>query len=105
VCVCGRNLADVRRVGSNPMYTRDNLVVTARPNVNQVNYRPWVAANNANPGRTAGGVNNMRDRTYTWRCRCRRAPTRLHDWVTDIWAQLAAKPVYEPAAWRVVVDG
>jgi len=94
VCLCGRNLADVRYVGTNPAFTRDKLTVTAHPNVAQRNYRPWPADAPANP----------RDRTYSWRCRCGRNPTRRHEWITEQWARLAPKP-YDPSAWRIVVDG
>jgi len=94
VCLCGRNLADVRHVGTNPMFTRDKLTVTARPNVNQRDYRPWAADTHANP----------RDRTYSWRCRCARTPSLRHEWITEQWARLADKP-YDPSAWRLVLDG
>jgi len=96
VCLCGRNLADVRYVGTNPMFTRDKLTVTARPNVGQKDYRPW-APNGR--GSVELADRDSRDRTYSWRCRCGRNPTRRHEWITEQWARLAPKP-YDPSAWR-----
>ena len=101
VCLCGRNLADVRYVASNPAFTRDKLTVTARPNVAQKDYRPW-APNGR--GSVELADRDARDRTYSWCCRCARTPSRRHEWVTEQWARLADKP-YDPSAWRIVVDG
>lgn len=44
-CGCGRALADVTLPDRNPTWTPDGLMVSARPNVNQEDYRPWDAAN------------------------------------------------------------
>jgi len=101
VCLCGRNLADVRYVATNPLWTADKLTVTARPNVQETSYRPWARNGRVSP---ATADEDWHARTYSWRCRCGRNPTRRHEWITEQWARLAPKP-YDPSAWRIVVDG
>jgi hypothetical protein len=69
---CGRNLADVTYEEYNPMWTADRLTVSARPNVDQQDFRPWsqyhrrVVVDRPPPGRDP--LAELRERA-----RCRRA--------------------------------
>jgi hypothetical protein len=96
VCPCGRNLADVTHNEHNPDWTRDKLLVTPRPNVDQSDYRPWHAANQggpigsegraqATPGRVEGRDFDWYDRTYSWRCRCGETWQRRHGAISQAW--------------------
>jgi hypothetical protein len=111
---CGRNLARVSWIKSNPSWTRDELTVSPNPNVDQDDYRPWSAANHAGPLGTARreaatpGRSELKDwdwhdRTYTWRCKCGRTITRRHEQISVLWEQVSHKP-YDRAVWRVVLS-
>lgn len=97
-CGCGRNLADVTLNEHNPMWTRDKLLVTERPNVKQEDHRPWHEANKGgllgSPGRAAavgdrveGKDFDWHDRTYTWHCRCGQTHTRRHERISAKWVE------------------
>ena len=99
-CHCGRNLADVTKHESNPDFTRDGLVVTPRPNVNQSDYRPWHEANRggrigspgrleATPGRVEDRDFDWHDRTYTWKCRCGETWELRHESISQEWGRHA----------------
>jgi hypothetical protein len=99
-CACGRNLADGTKSEHNPDWTRDGLLVTPRPNVNQHDYRPWHAASRGgpigSPGRAAAAPGlvegrdfDWHDRTYTWRCRCGTVWSLRHENITRIWSEHA----------------
>ncbi len=85
-CGCGRNLADVTKPGSNPDWTRDGLVVTPRPNVQQLDFRPW---HEANGRRSVGNLlptdYDWHDRTYAWLCVCGTRSERRHERVSVAW--------------------
>jgi hypothetical protein len=100
-CRCGRNLADVTMPRSNPDFTRDGLLVTQRPNVNQSDYRPWHEAyrggligspgrSAATPGRVEGHDFDWHDRTYAWRCRCGETWELRHDRISQAWNEHTA---------------
>ena len=95
-CQCGRNLADVTKPQYNSDFTRDGLLVTPRPNVEQRDYRPWHEANRggrlgspgraaATPGREEDRDFDMHDRTYTWKCRCGKTWQLKHERITQVW--------------------
>lgn len=102
-CPCGRNLADVTRptrhgTATNPVWTRDGLAVSRRPNVDQTDYRPWDAANRAGPigsperaaatpNRTENTDWDWHDRTYRWRCKCGETHERRHDRISGAWTE------------------
>jgi hypothetical protein len=75
-CSCGRNLADVTHSTYDPAWTSDGIVVTARPNVRQRDYRPW-------PRHDPSA--NWHLRTYTWQCRCGQTWERRHERIRDAW--------------------
>jgi hypothetical protein len=108
-CECGRNLADVEHRESNPTFTRDNLTVSRRSNVDGESYRPWHEANQggvlgspgraaATPGLVEGEDFDWHDRTYVWRCRCGRKHERRHERISEAWQRLRT-----PAAQRPIV--
>jgi hypothetical protein len=61
VCPCGRNLADITKPGYNPDFTRDGLLVTPRPNVNQSDFQPWHVANGGVGSERPNGQRRRRD--------------------------------------------
>lgn len=92
-CSCGRNLADVHHEPGNPLWTRDSLVISPRPNVAQTVYRPSHEARRGGPTSRAaadryltGVVDwDLYDRTYTWKCRCGRTWQLNHESVSELW--------------------
>ena len=99
-CSCGRNLADITKSRYNSDFTRDSLLVTPRPNVDQHDYRPWHIANKggsigthgraaATPGLVEGRDFDWHDRTYTWRCRCGEVWSFRHESVSRAWSEHA----------------
>lgn len=93
-CSCGRNLADVHHEPGNPLWTRDSLVVSPRPNVAQTVYQPWHEAQRGRHGPTRAATDpyltgdvdwDWHDRTYTWKCRCGRTWQRNHESVSELW--------------------
>lgn len=93
-CPCGRNLADVTLSRHNPTWTRDGLTVTARPNVDWDDFRPWEEANRGGP--VAPGEWDWHDRTYQWRCKCGLTHQRRHERISEVWAQHAPD---QPQHW------
>jgi hypothetical protein len=96
-CQCGRNLADVTKPQYNSDFTRDGLLVTPRPNVDQRDYRPWHEANRggnlgspgraaATPGRVEGQDFDWHDRTYAWKCRCGKTWELRHQRISQAWS-------------------
>lgn len=69
-CTCGRNLADVTWSEYDPDWTGNGLTVTPRPNVRQIDYRPWHEANQGgpigSPGRTAATPGRIEGQDYDW---------------------------------------
>ena len=86
---CGRGLADVTHSDHNVTLPWDGLVVVRRPNVDQTDYRAWVAAGWGHPplGERAKDADDPMAMTYTWRCRC--APespvSRRHEQISKCW--------------------
>ena len=96
MCRCGRNLAQVKFVKSNPTWTIDSLTVIENLNVDQQDFRPWPKDPDA----------DMYAHTYSWTCRCGSAiPPMKHERISALWELFNDdRELWTKARWRYVVN-